>query len=123
MPVPHVTEAEWEVMSVLWTRSPATANDVVASLADRRDWNPRTVKTLLNRLVKKGALGYDADGKRYLYRPLVRREDCVRQESRSFLSRVFANRAGEMLCRFVDEVDLTPAEIQQLKQILDRKGR
>jgi BlaI family penicillinase repressor len=123
-PVPHVTEAEWEVMEVIWSHpGPIPANQVVDALASRRDRNPRTVKTLLNRLVKRGALGYEAEGKRYLYRPLVRRDECVRRESQSFLSRVFANRAGEMLCRFVDETPLTPAEIDQLKKVLDRKHR
>lgn len=123
--VPHVTEAEWEVMGVLWSagESPVTASAVVDALAGKKSWNPRTVKTLLNRLVKKKAIGFETEGKRYLYRARVKREDCIRQESESFLSRVFAGRAGEMLCRFVDEVELSRDEIEQLKKVLARKGR
>ena len=81
----------------------SATGEVVERLAGRKEWNPRTVKTLLNRLVKKGALGFEAEGKRYLYRALVKREECVRRENESFVSRVFGGRAGEMLCRFVDE--------------------
>src|SRR3990170_4164474 len=101
MPHPHaISDAEWEVMQVLWAAAPLTANDVVDQVAARNDWNPRTVKTLLNRLVNKGALGYEAEGKRYRYFPRVSRDDCVRRESRSFLSRVFGGAAGPMLAHF-----------------------
>jgi BlaI family penicillinase repressor len=122
--VPHVTEAEWVVMGVVWAAPGAvTANEVVERLAGRKEWNPRTIKTLLNRLVKKGALGFEAEGKRYLYRAMVRREECVWRESESFVSRVFGGRAGEMLCRFVDEAELSREEIEELKKVLERKGR
>jgi BlaI family penicillinase repressor len=120
---PQISEAEWQVMEVIWSRHPIVAQDVVERLKGKVTWSPRTVKTLLNRLVKKGALSYEEEGKRYWYAPRVKREECVRQESRSFLSRVFAGRAGEMLCRFVDEVELTPEEVRQLKKILERKGK
>jgi BlaI family transcriptional regulator, penicillinase repressor len=110
-------------MEVIWAAlADRTASDVVDALADRRSRSPRTVKTLLSRLVKKGALAFEADGNRYLYRAKVRREDCVRAESRSFLSRVFAGSAGEMLCRFVDEAQLSAEEIERLRKLLDGKG-
>src|SRR5689334_13611506 len=99
---PSISEAEWEVMTVLWLRSPETAAEVIEALAERKRWNPRTIKTLLNRLVKKGALGFSTEGKRYLYRPKVTRAQCVRAEGRSFLNRVFGGEAGAMLCQFVD---------------------
>ena len=121
---PSISDAEWQVMEVLWPASgPMTANDVVARLETRTDWNPRTVKTLLNRLVNKGALAFQLDGKRYLYRPKVSRDECVRVQSRSFLSRVFGGATGEALLHFVEEHDLSPADIEQLKKVLARKGR
>src|ERR1051326_4066487 len=95
---PSISDAEWEVMNVVWGDSPVTANEVVSALGSRRPrWSPRTIKTLLNRLVKKGALGYEADGRRYLYRPRVRRDACMRRESGSFLTRVFGDAVGPML--------------------------
>ncbi|HUS91457.1 MAG TPA: BlaI/MecI/CopY family transcriptional regulator [Phycisphaerae bacterium] len=119
--VPSISEAEWEVMRVIWDDHPATASDVVDRLEGRRDWSPRTVKTLLNRLVSKAALAYEADGKRYLYSPAVGRDECVRAESQSFLHRVFEGSAGPMLVHFVRSTRLSPAEIATLRKVLDEK--
>ena len=124
MDTPSISDAEWEVMTVLWSHSPLMASEIVQRLAapaGRRGWSPRTVKTLLNRLVKKGALAYEAKGNRYLYRPAVRREQCVRNESRSFLSRVFDGAVGPMLMHFATHADLSPQEVEELQQILAQK--
>lgn len=118
---PAISDAEWDVMQALWDAPPLTANEVVERVAGKKGWNPRTVKTLLNRLVKKGALGFESEGKRYRYRPRVSREECVRRESRSFLSRVFGGATGPMLAQFVSEAPLTPDEIRHLRDILDRR--
>ena len=123
-PLPPISDAEWDVMNVLWSAdAPLAAADVVERLAGSRHWSPRTVKTLLNRLINKGALAYDLQGKRYLYRPRVPREQCVREETRSFLSRVFANAPGPMLLQFVAQAKLSPEEIEALKRLLDKKGK
>jgi BlaI family penicillinase repressor len=119
---PAISDAEWEVMTVLWDRSPLMANEVVERLKGRKVWNPRTTKTLLNRLVKKGALDFTTQGNRYLYRPRVKREACVRMESRSFVRRVFGGEVGPMLVQFVRQADLSAGEIEELKKLLDEKG-
>lgn len=123
--LPSISDAEWEVMQVLWDAAPRplAAGEVVDALAGRKDWNPRTVKTLLNRLVKKRALGFEAQGKRYLYRPRVSREACVRSEGRTFLARVFGGAAGPLLAHFVNESPLTREEIAYLKRLLAEKGK
>jgi len=119
---PSISDAEWEVMSVLWQRSPLMAAEVVEALAGRRGWNPRTIKTLLNRLVKKRAVDFTAQGNRYLYRPRVAREACVRIESRSFTDRVFGGASGPMLVHMVRQADLSADEIESLKAILKGKS-
>jgi BlaI family transcriptional regulator, penicillinase repressor len=120
---PNISEAEWEVMRAVWAGHPATANEVVERLAGEKDWSPRTIKTMLNRLVKKRALGFTEEGKRYLYRPLVSREECVRDESRSFLDRVFGGALGPMLNHFVRNEKLSAEEIAELKRLLARKEK
>ena len=115
---PAISDAEWDVMQVLWESSPLTANEVVDKVARRRGWNPRTVKTLLNRLVKKGALGFEQEGNRYRYFPLASRDACVRSESRSFLARVFGGAVGPMLAHFVSEAPLSPEEIRRRAEAL-----
>jgi BlaI family transcriptional regulator, penicillinase repressor len=121
--IPRISEAEWQVMDVLWQRSPQTANEVVEALARRVDWEPATIKTMLNRLVKKGALKFKTEGKRYLYAPAVTRDACVRTEGRSFLDRVFGGAAGPLIAHFVEDANLSKDEITELRRMLDRKGR
>jgi BlaI family penicillinase repressor len=122
---PVISAAEWDVMCVLWDAgaSARTAAEVVAALADRRAWSPRTVKTLLGRLAKKRAVAFEPRGREYLYRPAVDRDAVVRAESRSFLARAFGGSVGPMLVQFVKQADLSPAEIEQLRQALDEKTR
>ena len=118
--IPSISDAEWQVMEVVWSAEPEpiAANDVVAALESTTDWKDKTIRTMLNRLVNKGALGFEADGKRYLYKPKVARDACVRVQSRSFLSRVFGGATGAALLHFVEEHDLTPAEVEQLRRVL-----
>ena len=119
----RISDAEWEVMNVIWGRSPITANEVVEALAKRTEWSPKTIKTMLNRLVGKGALAYDAQGKTYLYRPKVSKNACVREESRSFMERVFDGDPTPMLAHLVKNTRLSPDDIKQLRQILEDKEK
>ena len=123
---PNISEAEWEVMRVFWQKgdkSNFTAQEIIDALESRKDWSPRTIKTLLNRLVKKSALGFEEEGKRYRYWPKVTQEQCMRSESRSFLERVFGGEAGPMLNYFVAHAKLSPEEIAELKKILSKKEK
>ncbi|MBN1270537.1 MAG: BlaI/MecI/CopY family transcriptional regulator [Kiritimatiellae bacterium] len=120
---PKISDAEWEVMNVIWGKSPITANKVVEALAKHTGWSPKTIKTMLNRLVKKGALTYEAQGKAYLYRPRVSKDACVREESRSFTDRVFGGNPTPMLAHLVENTRLSPADIKRLRQILKDKEK
>ncbi|MFP6615289.1 MAG: BlaI/MecI/CopY family transcriptional regulator [Candidatus Hydrogenedentota bacterium] len=121
--VPKISNSEWHIMRVLWESSPLTANQVVESMSDETKWKSRTVKTLINRLVKKGALSYEADGRTYLYSPKVNEEDCVRAESSSFLRRTFAGALVPMLVHFIEDRSLSNKEIDELTEILEQKRK
>jgi len=122
--VPRISDAEWEVMQVLWAgEGPMTAQDVIDRLAEAKDWSPRTVKTLLNRLLKKGAIRHEARGKMYAYSPAVSEEACVREERRSFLQRIYGGALTPMIAHFLKEERLSREEIEELKRILDEKAR
>ena len=114
-------------MKAVWDRGGAggiTAGEVVDAVKAGQDWAPRTIKTLLNRLVQKGAVAVRVEGRRYLYRPRVARDEVQRSESRSFLSRVFGGAVAPAVVHLLEQSDLklTPQEIEQLKQILEREG-
>lgn len=120
-PRPRISDAEWTVMDVLWDRSPLASSEVVERLEPTTEWRPRTIKTLLGRLVKKGFLGYQEDGPRYLYHPRVARREVVRQESRSFARRLFGGDEASMLLHFARTVELDPEEADALRRLLDEK--
>ncbi|MCA9260674.1 MAG: BlaI/MecI/CopY family transcriptional regulator [Planctomycetales bacterium] len=116
-----ISDAEWLVMNIVWKDQPVESQQVIDQLAKPNGWTAATVKTMLHRLVKKQALAFDRDGKRYLYRSIVRRSDCVRRESRSFLHRVFGGEAAPALMHLVKTSQLTDAEVSELRRLLDDK--
>jgi len=120
--VPKISNSEWRLMKILWDKSPITANEVVATLAETTEWKPKTVKTLLNRLVNKKALGFKKRGRTYHYFPLVSKTDCTQAERRSFLARIYDGSLKPMLAAFIKDEELSTEDIEELKQILERKN-
>ena len=123
MPVaPRISEAETKVMEVLWARAPLSAGAVIKALAVSTGWNHRTIRTLLGRLVAKGAVKATAQGRAYLYRPALSRNRFVREESRSFLERVFGGSPLAAVVHLVEEESLSPEELERLRGILETRG-
>jgi BlaI family penicillinase repressor len=118
-----LSPAEWEVMKILWQEGPLAARDVFARLPKGHGWAYKTVKTLLARLVAKNALTYDQIGNSYLYRAAVDREAMTRREARSVLRRLMSEAFSPVLIQFIDEADLSDAEIRELKRRLDEKRK
>lgn len=119
----RITNAEWEVMTVVWQQAPVPASAVVDQLHERRQWTLTTVRTLLRRLVNKGALAQRLAGRRYLYTPRVSMEACVRQESNSFWDRVLGRAPSAALIHLVQRADLSKKDIHELRRILREKER
>ena len=117
--LPRISDAEWAVMSAVWDRHPTGALEVAEALADR-GWSVRTVKTLLGRLVKKGVLGFELDGQRYLYSPEVERERYLRAETESFLER-HGGAASPLLAHFVRAGHLSEEDLADLRRLLDEQ--
>src|SRR5579872_895587 len=103
----RITEAEWEVMDVVWDRAPVAASTVVDVLERRKQWTLATVRTLLRRLVNKGVLEQQTDGKRYVYTARISRAECARRESESFLDRVLGRAPSEAILHLVRRADLS----------------
>ena len=109
-------------MKVVWKQaSPTLAQDIIHSLAQHTTWSAATVKTMLNRLVAKGALQYERAGKSYLYSAAVTEGECRAAEADSFLKRVFDGSLSPMLSHFVRSRRLTQKELDALEQILREK--
>lgn len=119
---PRISDAEWLVMEAVWGQAPISAGEIAAEVGPPNEWSEATVKTMVARLVKKGALHFEQDGKRYLYSPAVPREACVRSEARDFRDRMFGGRTSPLLAWFVRESPLSDDEIDQLRALLDAKA-
>lgn len=115
----QISEAESVVMDVLWQRHPLAAEDVVSALAEAQQWQEPTIKTLLNRLLKKGAIRAERDGRRYLYAPVLRREDWVLDESQGLLERLFDGRVAPLVAHFSAQRKLSRKDIAELRKLLE----
>ena len=118
---PRISDAEWDVMAVIWELGAVTPAEVIDRVATARGWNHRTVRTLLARLVEKGALRREGEGTRSVYRANVSRRRCVREEGRSFLKRVFAGDAASLLVHFARDAKIGPDDLEKLRKLLDEK--
>lgn len=114
-----ISEAESVVMQALWARSPLTAEDVLAALANVTDWQDTTVKTLLNRLLRKGAIRASKQGRRYLYTPMLTRDQWLLQESSGLLDRLFGGRVAPLVSHFSQHRKLSAKDVQELRKLLD----
>ena len=115
----QISEAESVVMDVLWQQQPCAAEDVFMALAGTQEWQEATIKTLLNRLLKKGAITATKDGRRYLYLPVLRREDWVLGESQGLLERLFDGRVAPLVAHFSEHRKLSKNDIAELRKLLD----
>jgi BlaI family penicillinase repressor len=120
--LPSISSAEWEVMRVLWDQAPHTANEVTEALPSSLEWHPKTVRTLLDRLVKKKAVSKTKSRGVYVYAPLVDEALCLRAESRGFAERFFDGRLQPMIAHFIAHEDLSAEDIATLRKMLDEKG-
>lgn len=114
----RISEAEHVVMEVLWEESPLTAAEVHERIDPVRGWSDRTVKTMLARLLGKGALAHEEDGRRYLYRPVVAREDYVAVESRKLVDRLFGGRVTPLVAHLAERDELTDEDIAEIEALL-----
>jgi predicted transcriptional regulator len=117
--LPSISEAESAVMEVLWRTSPVSTEDVVAALKDRQDWQEPTIKTLLNRLLNKEAISAERDGRRYLYSPVLLRDQWLASESKGLLDRLFGGRVAPLVAHFSKQRKLTRKDLAELKLLIE----
>ena len=114
----RIGDAEYAVMEVLWNEAPLTAAEVAERVPRERGWSIHTVKTMLSRLSAKGILSHEEDGRRYLYRPAVAREDYVDQESGRLLDRMFGGRLTPLVAHLARRDRLSDRDIAEIEQLL-----
>ena len=115
----NISDAESVVMQALWRRAPRSAEEIVGEVAGPNGWSEATVKTLINRLLKKGAIAATPDGRRYLYRPKVAREAYVEAQSQGLLDRLFEGRLAPLVSHFSETRKLSPEDVAELKKLIE----
>ena len=116
----RISDSEWKVMEVLWEKSPLLSKQIV-EIIDDKEWSKATVKSLINRLLKKEVIGYSIQGNSYLYYPLIEKKEALHEEKKYFINKIFQGSSKDFLMNFVKEAKLTHEEIEELKNILDMK--
>ncbi|HEX5952589.1 MAG TPA: BlaI/MecI/CopY family transcriptional regulator [Rhodanobacteraceae bacterium] len=117
---PAISEAESQVMEMLWKREPQGSDDLAVALRHGTGWHENTVRTLLNRLVRKGAVRAEREGRRYLYSPVLTREQWQSHESRSLLDRVFGGKVAPLLVHFSRNEKLSAKDVAELRKLVDQ---
>ncbi|MFD1779108.1 penicillinase repressor BlaI [Fredinandcohnia salidurans] len=117
--IPTISESEWEIMTVLWEKTPLTANEVISILQERTDWKPKTIRTLLDRLVKKNVVGVNKEKRIYTFFPLYSQDECQHAEAESFVKRIYGGALKSMLVQFIQEDSLSEEDIKELRSMLD----
>ncbi|MFY8326967.1 BlaI/MecI/CopY family transcriptional regulator [Pseudoalteromonas sp. ZZD1] len=115
----ELSKAEFEVLDALWQDYPATASQIIARLSDEKQWHEKTIKTLLGRLVKKGALSFEKEGRLYIYTPCMERADYTQKESQNFIERFFSGRIAPLVSGFAKSEQLSQQDINELKKVID----
>ncbi|SHJ41577.1 BlaI family transcriptional regulator, penicillinase repressor [Clostridium cavendishii DSM 21758] len=118
---PSISDAEWIVIDVLWSRNPLTSTEIIEEVSKTNDWNPKTVHTLISRLVKKQAITAEKVGNFYSYYPNYTKEELSNYETKSFLQKIYNGSINMLLSNFLKEEKLNSKEIDELKQILKEK--
>lgn len=118
--LPQISEAEFEVMKVIWKYAPISTNEITERLVKTTTWSPKTIQTLIKRLVTKGVLSYEKQSRVFVYTPLVKESDYIGQESNTFLNRFYDGNIASMLSAYIDDGRLSESEIDTLRSLLSK---
>lgn len=121
--LPNISDSEFEVMKIIWDKSPVKSKEIIECLSNKKDWNEQTIKTLINRLLKKGAISFEKEGRNYLYYPLIKKKDYIQKESKSFLQKFYDGSLNAMFSNFIKDKKLSKNDIEELKELLEKKDK
>ena len=121
--LPQISEAEFEIMKIVWKYAPINTNEITEKLVRTTNWSPKTIQTLIKRLVTKGALTYEKQSRVFVYTPLVQESEYISQESTSFLNRYYDGDITAMLSAYIENDKLSETEIDTLRSLLSGKSK
>lgn len=120
--LPQISEAEYEVMKIVWKYAPINTNEITEKLLATSSWSAKTIQTLIKRLVNKGVLTYEKNSRVFVYTPVVKESEYISQESNSFLNRYYDGDITAMLSTYIQNDKLSKTEIETLRALLSKRG-
>jgi len=114
----ELSKAEFEVLDALWERHPATASQIIERVSDSNQWHEKTIKTLLSRMCKKGAVSFEKQGRHYIYTPTIERADYTLKQSKSFIARFFSGQIAPFVSGFAKSEALSQEDVNELKKVI-----
>ncbi|WP_455720904.1 BlaI/MecI/CopY family transcriptional regulator [Agathobacter sp.] len=120
--LPQISEAEFEVMKVVWKYAPINTNEITERLLKTTNWSPKTIQTLIKRLVTKGALTYEKQSRIFVYTPVIKENEYINQESNSFLKRFYHGDLTAMVSAFIENDSLSKTDIDTLRSLLSKRS-
>lgn len=121
--IPQISEAEFEVMKIIWDYHPISTNEIIEHLSKTKTWSPKTIQTMMIRLEKKGAVKHEKESRLYIYSPIVSKDDYIDMESRNFLNRFYCGTIKSMVTSFLENDKLSEKDIKELKELLAQKDK
>lgn len=121
--LPQISEAEFEVMKIIWKYAPISTNEITEILTKTTAWSPKTIQTLIKRLVTKKVLTYEKQSRVFVYTPLIKENDYIRQESNSFLKRFYNGNITSMLSAYIENDKLSEEDINTLRSLLSTSSK
>ena len=119
--LPQISDAEFEVMNIIWKYAPINTNDIVEQLSKNKSWNPKTIQTMLFRLEKKGVITHEKESRVFVYYPRIKKDAYLERERDTFINRFFDGALNQMVVSYLNKNELTSKEIEDLQAILDKK--
>lgn len=121
--LPQISEAEYEVIKIIWKHAPISTNEITERLLQTTNWSPKTIQTLIKRLVIKGTLTYEKQSRMFVYTPVVKEHDYINQKSNSFLERYYDGDITAMLSAYIENDRLSETEIDTLQSLLSKQSK
>ncbi|WP_313524168.1 BlaI/MecI/CopY family transcriptional regulator [Anaerotignum sp.] len=121
--LPQISDAEFEVMNIIWKYAPINTNDIVDQLSRNKSWNPKTIQTMLFRLEKKGVIVHEKESRIFVYSPLIKKEAYLEAEGKAFVNRFFDGALSQMVVNYLSKHELTTEDIDDMQAILDKKRK
>lgn len=119
----NISDSEWEVMRIVWTLKKAYTSQIITELQKKNDWTDSTIKTLMRRLVQKGLLKTEKDGRRFIYLPTVSQIEMMKKATNELLNKLCDMHKGEVILELLKDSPISKGDLMKMEDVISEKER